>query len=85
MLYDVFKSYVYTYITLHNITQRAGWGLLLVCGLSDYKCPSQRGSPENVLFPESILKKKSHKRDARRMENPKKSCLNGLVQLCGLA
>ena len=44
-----------------------------------------RGSPENVLFPESISDDKSRKRDARRMENLTKSCPNGLAQLCGLA
>ena len=40
---------------------------------------------EHVLFPESILQKTSWKRDARRMENPKKLCPNGLAQLCGWA
>ena len=40
---------------------------------------------ENGLFPESILQKTSWKRDARRMENPKKLCPNGLAQLCGWA
>ena len=57
------------------------------CSFADYLIISVhlRGSPENVSFPESILNKKSRRRDERRMENPKKPCPNGLVQLCGLA
>ena len=65
-------------------TMKGAGRFLLVYGLSRYKCPSQ-GLCWFVFFPESISNKKSRKRDARRMENPKKSCLNRLAQLCGLA
>ena len=65
-------------------TIKGARGFLLVYGLSRYKCPSQ-GLAWFCLFTESISNKQSRKRDARRMENPKKSCPNGLAQLCGLA
>ena len=81
-----FISHLARWLRTRRFSESKGW-MRALCSFADYLVTSVhlRGSPENVLFPESIPDQKSRKRGARRMENPKKSCPRGLAQLCGLA
>jgi hypothetical protein len=81
-----FISHLARWLRTRRFSESKGW-MRALCSFADYLVTSVhlRGSPENVLFSEFIPDKKSRKRGARRMENRKKSCPNGLAQLCGLA
>ena len=63
-----FISHLARWLRTRRFSESKGW-MRALCSFADYLVTSVhlRGSPENVLFPESISDQKSRKRDARRM------------------